>query len=148
MIRYCTLALVLLVATPAGATRVVSLTLPELVERSELVAEVQVVPDTASSFWIGGRIYTRQNAIVRALWKGRATTRTISVVTRGGRVGDIGQRVDGEVVLEAHGVAFLKYAEALDGYRVVAMQQGFVPLDATDDALRAELEQQVRAYAQ
>lgn len=129
-------------ARPASATRVLEVSLADLVARAQIVADVDIVPDTASSFWVEGRIFTRQTARVRALWKGVLSVKAVSIVTRGGVVGRIGQRVDEEVVLEpgAHGVAFLRFVPELDGYRVVALRQGFVPPSEV-------LEARVRSYA-
>lgn len=139
MMRFSVVALAVLVCTPAGATRALQVSLPTLYERAEVVLDVSVDADSTSSFWVDGRIYTRRTAAVLAVWKGVANTRTVSIVTLGGVVGGIGQRVDGEAVVVERGVVFLKYMPALDGYRVLALSQGFVPVmsDAEAQTIRA-----------
>ncbi|MBC7793996.1 MAG: hypothetical protein H7Z43_09820 [Clostridia bacterium] len=148
MIRYSVFVGLVLAASPVMGTRVLGIGLPDLVKRAELVADVEVLKDSSSSFWVDGRIFTRRTALVRATWKGFSSVKTVNIVTRGGVVGRIGQRVDGEAVLDegARGVAFLIYVPSLDGYRVVALAQGFVPLGDGDTALAHELEVSVRSY--
>lgn len=129
-------------ASSAFATRAVDVPLTTLTARAELIVEGDA--DEAESFWVEGRIFTRTPVHVRSVLKGTGQCRasglacaaTISVVTRGGIVDGIGQRVDGEATVEPHTVLFLVYDQRLEGYRVVAMQQGAF---AIEDDTRARL---------
>lgn len=73
-----------------------NLTLEELITSSRLVAVVRV--EQSAGEWQEGRILTRHEARVEALWVGEANDR-IEITTLGGAVGDIGQRVSGQVTL-------------------------------------------------
>jgi hypothetical protein len=123
MMRLAALVLAMLVCSVAGATAAFQVSLAQLSQRAELVVEADA--GEAASFRIDGRIYTRTQVTVRESWKGQAP-RTLSLVTRGGIVDGIGQRVDGESVLPTgtHAVLFLIYDEGLEGYRTLAQSQG------------------------
>ena len=113
----------MLVCNVASATAVREIALAQLAQRAELIVEVDA--GAAQSFRVDGRIFTRTTMQVRAAWKG-PQTRDVSIVTRGGIEGGVGQRVDGETVLPSgtHAVLFLVYDEHLEGYRTVALEQG------------------------
>ena len=162
MTRLAALALAMLTSSVAGATAAFPVALAQLTQRAELIVDADT--GATQSFRIDGRIYTRTAVTVRNTWKGE-TAKTISLVTRGGIVEGIGQRVDGESVLPTgtHAVLFLIYDETLAGFRTLAQSQGaFVIADtaatmppagmrATPARLQApdvvRFEQQVRGYA-
>ena len=78
----------------AHASTARRLSLQELVRRSDLIVLGQV--EQEESFWQGPRIYTLSKVRVDELWAGRDhTPQQVNVLTLGGQVGDIGQRVEG-----------------------------------------------------
>lgn len=135
MLRASLLALLVLIPAVLGATTMRRLSLEELAQRAELV--VLATPGERGSFWVGGRIYTRTRVAVEEVWVGEAEAgRGVSVLTLGGVVGTIGQRVDGEARLPPgkRSVLFLVRDAKLEGYRVLGMEQGewLVPAPASD----------------
>jgi hypothetical protein len=122
----CSVVLVAsLLASPiaANATTMQRATLPELAQDAALIAVVEVGAST--SFWDSGRIRTRHELLVRDTWKGPRLER-VSVLTLGGVVGDLGQRVEGEAALPTGRrlVVFLEALPERGAYRVLSMHQG------------------------
>lgn len=116
--------LLLGVAASARATTVRYRTLRELVHDSQLVVQGQVTE--LESFWQGMRIYTRSRVALEDVWLGATPETTyVDVITLGGVVGTIGQRVDGAAVLPLHQRVVLHLrARGTSEYAPVAMAQG------------------------
>ncbi|HSI03699.1 MAG: hypothetical protein ACAI38_00365 [Myxococcota bacterium] len=133
-------ALLLLLARPVGATRALPVSLEALARNAELVVEGDAGP--GQSFRIDGRIFTRIEVRVRGVWKGDERARSVSIILRGGIVDGIGQRVDGEAVVEEgdHTVLFLRYDDDLAGYRPIALEQGAFRVRDRGDLRAARLE--------
>src|SRR5512137_104221 len=89
------LLLALLVALPAAAAVAVPASVEDLTRGSDAVVRGRVTGVT--SRWIGGRIFTFVEVVRSSVWRGNAPAR-LTVVTPGGVVGGIGQRVDGAAV--------------------------------------------------
>ncbi len=134
------LLLVMLLARPAGATRALPVSLESLTRTAQLIVDGDA--QRGQSFRIDGRIFTRVEVRVRGVWKGDERPASVSIVLRGGVVDGVGQRVDGEAVLEEgdHAVLFLRYDEDLAGYRPVALEQGAFRVRASDDGRSARLD--------
>ena len=155
------LASTVIALPPADAARARNLSLDELVNGSSVIAVVRV--DQSAGEWQEGRILTRHDTTVEELWSGRADTR-IDIATLGGVVGDIGQRVSGQVTLRpgdrlavflvwdpttgAHRLrggsnGVLRIVNALDG--IARVRGDLVPSPLTGTALPGldELRQQV-----
>ena len=120
-----------------------SLTLSELVKKSRSAVLVTGLAKRASWQTIGGsrRIVTETRARVDELVSGAAPSSSeVLLRTLGGRVGNIGQLVEGEaeVALGEGCMAFLTELEPLI-YSVTAMAQGHYPIvsDARGKLLRA-----------
>ena len=133
-------ALLLLLARPAGATRALPVSVASLTRVAELVVDGDAGPK--QSFRIDGRIFTRVEIRVRGVWKGDERVSSVSLVLRGGVIDGIGQRVDGEAVVEEgdRAVFFLRYDEELAGYRPVALEQGAFRVRSSGDLRAARLE--------
>ena len=140
MKRFVSVALLLLLARPAVATRALPVSLESLARAADLVIDGDAGP--GQSFRIDGRIFTRVEVRVRGVWKGDERPRSVSVIVRGGIVDGVGQRVDGEAVLEDgdHTVLFLRYDEELAGYRPIALEQGVFRVRNRGDLKAARLE--------
>jgi hypothetical protein len=118
----------------AGASTALELTFAELVSGSTLVAAG--TPQESTSVWEdsaggrGQRIVTYTRLHIDRILDGTPQTETW-VRTLGGRVGDIGQHVDGEAVLlpSRPGLFFLRSIDG-GGHAVVGMSQGHYPLEA------------------
>ena len=121
---------VLFFCTAASATVVRVLSLPELVSGSEVISLVTV--ESSSSRWEDGRIVTRSVARVDLPLAGADSGARIEVLTLGGEVGDVGQRVFGEPVLRSGERYLVFLAPAGDGrsLRCVGMAQGALPVVA------------------
>jgi hypothetical protein len=77
------------------------------------------------SFWQGPRIMTKVRVAVDEVWTGRAPREpVIDVITLGGVVGGIGQRVDGAAALPDGGQVVLHLRQHDGEYLPVAMAQG------------------------
>jgi hypothetical protein len=87
-------ALCAFATTTADASVSVALSLDEVAKTSTIVA--RVVPHAQSSAWENGRIVTTTRLGVERVLGGTNVPAEIEVRTLGGRVGDIGQIVDGE----------------------------------------------------
>lgn len=118
---------------------------------SELLelAHVVVVGDVAASeaMWRGQRIYTQHTIEVREVLKGNkivkltrhAEKTEITLLTLGGVVGDIGQRVGGAAKLSPNKRYLLYLVHHSDGfYYPVAMAQGAIQLAADAKLPRLE----------
>ncbi len=106
----------------ATATRVAPI--DELARDAELV--VLGSPVAEQSFWEGGRIFTGVELKVEDVWTGTApATTSIQLVTLGGQVGELAQRVDGAAVLPlgSRVVAFLN-RDSKGRYHPAGMWQG------------------------
>lgn len=127
--------LVLSAASAAWATVARSVALAELVQKSQLVATA--TPLEAHSRWedFGGqrRIVTYTRVRVDSRVAGTDLGSEVLVRTLGGEVGNIGQVVDGEAVLEIGQPSLLFFAPGYDGVLgVTAMAQGQFPIRADD----------------
>lgn len=122
------------------ATRVLPVSIEQLTRNAELVVDGDI--GKGESFRVDGRIFTRVEVKLRGIWKGAVLLRTVSVIVRGGIVDGIGQRVDGEAVLDSgdHTVLFLRYDEQLAGYRPVALEQGAFRVREQSDLRAARLD--------
>lgn len=112
------------VAAPAYATTAVRVGLDDLVRQSDAV--IIGVAEARHSSWQGTRIVTRVTIRVDHVWAG--TTRgaeRIDVVTLGGVVDGIGQKVSGAVRLPiGQRVVLCLVRDGDDAHRVVGMAQG------------------------
>lgn len=89
---------ILCLCSTAQATSLRYMNLQQLVDASELVVRGRAVQQ--DSFWHERRIVTRVRIAVDEVWVGRVpASREVEVLTLGGVVGDIGQRVDGAAVM-------------------------------------------------
>jgi hypothetical protein len=114
--------LVAIAALPAVASVAVPASVEDLARASDVVVRGHV--SSTASEWRGGRIFTFAEIETASVWRGSAPSRT-RVLTPGGAVGRIGQRVDGAAAFAAGEdvVVFLTRAEA-DAFRVTGMAQG------------------------
>ena len=123
--RRTLLALVLFgIPGVAGATTARHASLAELVRESTVVA--LGTTEARESFWDGGRIYTRTHVHIVEVWAGsELETHTVEVLTLGGVVDDLGQRVAGaaRLPLNRRVVLFLS-ANGSGAFRPVGMAQG------------------------
>jgi hypothetical protein len=112
------------VSSVANATTARHTSLAELVRGSELV--VLGTTEAREAFWDGGRIYTRSTVRIEEVWAGTKPKRdTVEVLTLGGVVGDLGQRVSGVANLPVGGRVVLFLATDDRGrYRTAGMAQG------------------------
>jgi hypothetical protein len=123
-----------LTATPAFATVARGLTLRDLVQKSRNAVLVTSLARHASWQTIGGsrRIVTETRARLDQLVTGEdPSSAEVLVRTLGGRVGHIGQLVEGEaeLVLGEACLAFLTEFEPLV-YGVTGMAQGHYPIES------------------
>jgi hypothetical protein len=128
--RYAVLAALLLGATPAAASVAFPASVEDLARGSDAVVRGRVARTSAR--WVGKRIYTFAEIEVAAVWRGQATAR-VTVLTPGGVVGGLAQRVDGAALFDEgeEVVAFLSRAEA-GTFRVAGLAQGkFAVRDGT-----------------
>ena len=129
---------VVLLALASGASGSVVrvLSLPQLVERSDVVVVASV--ESAASAWVDGRIVTDVVVVVGEGVAGAAAGGRLIVRTLGGEVDGIGQRVFGEPQLRS-GERYLLFLETLPSgdasssaatalYRAVGMSQGALPV--------------------
>lgn len=155
------LAVAVFVPLDAHALPSRDLTLEELVTSAQLIAVVRI--EQSAGEWQEGRILTRHEATVEQRWSGRADER-VEISTLGGFVGDIGQRVSGQVDLRPGErlVVFLVWDAASQSHRLRGGSNGvyrildvggvsrvrgdLVPSPLIDDALPGleALERQVR----
>ncbi len=99
----------------ANASVSIALSLEELTRASSVIAKV--TPLERTSTWENGRIVTSTRLRVEEVYAGTAPggARELRVRTLGGRVGDIGQLVEGEVVFAPNepSIVFLTPLEGL-----------------------------------
>ncbi len=107
----------------ASATTMRYKTIRELVQSSDVTLLGE--PLESQSFWQGTRIMTRVRVQVQEIWAGRRPEHhVVEVLTAGGVVGEIGQRVDGAAVLP-QGQQMVLHLKRHDGdYWPTAMAQG------------------------
>jgi len=98
--------------------------LAELARRADLALVGHAVQ--SESFWREGRIFTRVTVLADEVWKGPgAAGRTVEVLTPGGRVGHLGQRVDGSTAVVVGERVALLLARTPDGaYVPLGLWQG------------------------
>jgi hypothetical protein len=112
-----------LLARSGHATSVHYRSLRDLVRGSDVTLLGH--PMGQDSFWQGTRIMTRVRVAVEEVWAGAAPSRSyVDVISPGGVVGEIGQRVDGAAVLPADGQVVLHLHSHGDEYLPAAMAQG------------------------
>src|SRR5512135_1138716 len=118
----------LIVGAPAARASVsFTVVLDALVQESN--AACVVTPVEAKSVWESGRIYTYTRVRVERTFGGSvAVGSEVWVQTMGGSVGDIGQLVDGEAVLNPGKTSLLFLKTAPTGYVVTARGQGQFPV--------------------
>jgi hypothetical protein len=128
----------LLLPKTAEATTALALDLGDLVRASYRVA--LVTPTRASTGWEQAdgqrRIVTRTTVLLQDVWhaapggdQSEPDEQELVVLTLGGRVGDLQQRVHGEAVLRSDEPVLLFTGPLRDGARrVVGMAQGQYPL--------------------
>jgi hypothetical protein len=121
------LTTVALAAAAAGEVAA-SPTLEALTRASEIVVHARVSGVRAA--WFGPRIFTFARLEPVRLWRGRLPPGA-EVITSGGVVGELAQRVDGAATFEAgeEVVLFLTAAEA-GAYRVTGLARGKWVVDA------------------
>ena len=112
----------------ASATTLAALGLEELVAQSPLVVDTLPVERRSEWLTVGGtrRIVTITRLVHESVWRGPASAPSESeVLTWGGRIGEIGQKVHGEARLTIGEplVLFLQDA-AQSSWRVTGMAQG------------------------
>ena len=78
----------------------------------------------STSYWQDGRILTRVSIAVEEVWVGELTDTTVDVVTLGGTIGEIGQRVDGALRFGTGQRVVLCLQRHAGVLRVVEMAQG------------------------
>lgn len=116
---------------PSHATSVHYRTLPELVHKSDVTLLGHAIGQ--ESFWQGTRILTRVRLAVEEVWAGAAPRLSyVDVVTPGGVVGTIGQRVDGAAVVPTSGQVVMHLRAHEGEYLPVAMAQGMWIVSAAD----------------
>lgn len=146
MKRLVALAAALAVACPALAAQAVAASVEDLTRSSDLVVRGRVVSTTAR--WSEGRIYTHAEIQVATTLRGKAQGR-VTVVTPGGVVDDLGQRVDGAATF-TKGEEVVLFLGRPDGgrYRVIGLGQGKFAVEgrqARPDTARIDfVETQVR----
>jgi hypothetical protein len=126
----CLAALVVAVlpcAAAAMSTRVASVA--ELVRRADLCLVGRAV--ARESFWREGRIFTRVTVQAEEVWKGGAAPgQTVEVLTLGGVVGALAQRVDGSVTVDVdERVALLLAREPGGAFVPLGLWQGVFRVD-------------------
>ncbi len=86
------LPLVVLAGRPARATKLVPMSVPLLTRQARWVILGRIA--TVQSFWVGGKVLTRNVVAVSEAWKGPRVAR-LEFYTLGGRVGRYSMRVIG-----------------------------------------------------
>ena len=124
-------------APEARASVNIAVSLETLVQRSDAV--VVLVPLEQEARFVGKIIVTTTKARVDETVDGALTTREVLITTRGGGVGNIGQHVEGEVVLRigAPTLTFLR-KQGEGSFLVTAGAQGAYPLRGAPSAWRLE----------
>lgn len=125
-------AALVLVATVASATVIVAMDLPALVSQSSHVVHGTVTQGQAQWAPDGRHIQTRWQVQVLDTAKG-APVGALDVITPGGVVGDIGQRVAGAPALAVQQEVLLFLAPGHGAFEVVGMAQGVWPVERAPD---------------
>lgn len=128
----------------AAASALTGLTLGELVTRSDRVALCQAVASECTFAEVAGarRIVTLTRLVELETIEGSGPSGEHIVLTLGGRMGDLGQKVHGEAILppDAPVVAFLGADRGGSGVglhrRIVGMAQGSFEIDDSDQTRR------------
>jgi hypothetical protein len=117
--------LLLLVASSAGASVVVPMEVEALARKADLVVRGKAAASRSAWSGDGRRIQTTTRIEVARLLKGQAP-QVLEVVTPGGEVGDIGQKVSGAAEFSPGEEVFLFLERSPDGARFVVsgMAQG------------------------
>ncbi|GEM_PF-2875653 len=110
-------------AWEVGAAVGVRLPLPDLARSSSLVVRGKVISSESYKDGKTHRIMTRHQVEVGEVWRGKRVSK-VTVLTMGGEVGDLGQWIPGEAVLEQGGEYVLFLQSAGGGYAVTGMAQG------------------------
>jgi hypothetical protein len=114
----------LLLAGPSRGAVAMPVTVEELARGSDAVVRGKVLKTTSRWSDDGRRILTYAEVETGGVWRGSAPAR-VTVVTRGGAVGNIGQRVDGLAKFTKGEEVVLFLGKAGDSaYRVRAGWQG------------------------
>ncbi|MEM6531108.1 MAG: hypothetical protein AAF654_00725 [Myxococcota bacterium] len=128
MLRTSALLVVFMLASaPAVATDRVVLSLAQLHQAADAVAVGRL--DNSDGEWLDGRILTRHQFTATEVWAGDGikAKQRFELTTLGGIVGEIGQRVSGQVLLPGAGAElamFLVWDPKSVSYRLVGMSQG------------------------
>lgn len=107
----------------ASAQRIASI--EELAKLADAVVVARV--HHGEGEWLDHRIQTRHHIELTDVWKGpMRVPGALEILTLGGRVGDLGQRVSGQVSIApgAEVVLFLAWDPGTQGYRPVGLRQG------------------------
>ena len=117
------LAVVLSTSSHAAAATYVPRTLAQLVQRSD--ATVLGHPVAQRAFWHQGRIVTEVTVQLDECWHGALQPRQeVAVLTLGGEIGELAQRVEGAAALPRYGRVVLHLQRVARGYVPTAMAQG------------------------
>lgn len=127
-------AALMLVTASAQAAVIVYLPLDDLVRNADAVVHGKVLKSQAFKDASGERIYTRHTVQVKEYLNGKGDE-TVSVVTMGGELEDIGQLVPGEARLTVGEEVVLVLAKAQSDYVVYNMAQGQFALRLEKDVL-------------
>ena len=124
---------------PAQGSTARRASLQALVDNSNLVTVATVTARDA--FWEGGRIYTRNTIQVEEVWlsdkiadfkkaESKDTPQSLELLTLGGVVGDIGQKVSGSPQLR-RGASYLLFLVQGDSnqWHVVGLSQGVLQIE-------------------
>jgi hypothetical protein len=124
------------------AAVVMALDLPALVQASDAVVVAKTLSQASRMTNGGRRIVTDYTLQVERVLKGTAHANDRIVVTLlGGTVGDLALTVPGEASFDvgSRSVAFLRKAQSGDGFRVVGMAQGVMPVAPVSANNRVEM---------
>jgi hypothetical protein len=115
---------VILLSLPAGATSTMELNLSELAQKADAIVVGHAV--SRESFWRDGRIMTRVLVNADEVWSGNvAAGDTVEVLTLGGAVDDVAQRVDGAPVLRVgERLALMVAKDAMGAFHPMGLWQG------------------------
>ncbi len=117
-------------ASPALGAQAVAVSVEDLARTSDAVVRGRVL--STSARWTEGRIQTYAEVEVAASLRGAAPAR-VTVVTPGGVVGELGQRVDGAATFSAgEQVVLFLSRPGRDGWRVSEMGQGKFTVEGSE----------------
>jgi hypothetical protein len=121
------LNLIYVFAQSLAGTTMVPLGLDDLTQKADLIVDVTIQEKT--SYWQGQRIYSRSHAKINEIIKESLNQPQayIDILSMGGVVGHIGQKVHGAPVLEQGKQYMLFLVEPEPGkYFVYGMEQGVI----------------------